>query len=210
MDFRESCGGFSWWGDRETEIWGNQVTDFNDYLYYLYSITKKNNPEVDLLLGTGHMTKKYLKRETLVRLRRLESALTYLQARLETKETGKPLTIGIYPDPGDLEFLLSSIRQMLDGNSPVDAFNEKAQPDAAKVDRDLFLAIYVLTEMEDIRQERKAMFFKDDEIGTTPKEAAFQRVAARTDESEQMVELAYMKHNKQARAMLDMIPDFSQ
>ena len=171
---------------------------------------RKNNHKVDLLLGTGHMTKKYLKRETLLRLRRLESVLTYLQARLETKESGKPLTIGIWPDPGDLEFLLSSIRQMLDGNSPDDAFNEKAQPDASKVDRDLFLAIYVLTEMEDIRQERKAMFFKDDEIGTTPKEAAFQRVAARTDESEEMVERAYMKHNKQAQAMLDTIPDFTQ
>jgi hypothetical protein len=165
---------------------------------------------VHLLLGTGHMTKKYLKHETELRLRRLEGALAYLQARLETKEAGKPLSITILPDPGDLEFLLSSIRQMLDGNSPDDAFNEKAQPDAAKVDRDLFLAIYVLTEMEDIRQERKAMFFKDDEIGTTPKEAAFQRVAARTEESEEMVERAYMKHNKQALAMLETIPDFTQ
>jgi len=156
------------------------------------------------------MTKKYLKRETLLRLRRLESALTYLQARLETKEAGKPLSVAILPDPGDLEFLLSSIRQMLDGNSPADAFNEKVHPDAAKVDRDLFLAIYVLTEMEDIQQERKAMLFKDNEIGTTPKEAAFQRVAARTDESEEMVERAYMKHNKQAQAMLHNIPDFTQ
>jgi hypothetical protein len=153
------------------------------------------------------MTKKYLKRETLLRLRRLEGALAYLQARMETRERGKPLTIAIFPDTGDLEFLLSSIRQMLDGKSPADTFNEKAQADSAEIDRDLFLAIYVLTEMEDIRQERKVKFFKDDEIGTTPKEAAFQRVAAWTDQSEDMVERAYRKHNKQAQAMLDTLPD---
>ncbi|MGD8266371.1 MAG: hypothetical protein PVH09_07390, partial [Chromatiales bacterium] len=108
------------------------------------------------------MTKKYFKRETLLRLRRLESALAHLQSRLETKEAGKPLSVAILPDPGDLEFLLSSIRQMLNGKSPDVAFNENAQPDAAKINRDLFLAIYVLTEMEDIRQERKENFFKDD------------------------------------------------
>ena len=156
------------------------------------------------------MTKKYLKRETLLRLRRLEGALAYLQARLETKQAEKPLTVAILPDPGDLEFLLSSIRQMLDGKSPDVALNEKAQPDATMTDRDLFLAIYVLTEMEDIRQERRVKLFKDDEIGTTPKEAAFQRVAERTDESENMVERAYKKHNKQAQAMLDTIPEFTE
>jgi hypothetical protein len=64
--------------------------------------------------------------------------------------------------------------------------------------------------MEDIRQERKENFFKDDEIGTTPKEAAFHRVALWTDESEDMVERAYKKHNKRAQAMLDTIPDSTQ
>ena len=156
------------------------------------------------------MTSKYLKHETLLRLRRLEGALAYLQARLETKEAGKPLTVSLWPDHGDLDFLLSSIRQMLDGKSPTDAFNEKARPDDAMTDRDLFLAIYVLTEMEDIRQERRVKFFKDDEIGRTPKEAAFLRVAERTDESEEMVELAYKKHHEQAQAMLDTISDFTE
>jgi len=165
--------------------------------------------KVDLSLGTGRMTKKYLKHETLLRLRRLEGALAYLQARLETKEPGKPLTVAMWPDPGDLEFLLSSIRQMLDGKSPIKAFSETDQPDAKNTDRDLFLAIYVLTEIEDIRQERRVQFFKDDEIGSTPKEAAFQRVAERTDESEDMVERAYKKHHKQAQAMLDTISDFT-
>jgi hypothetical protein len=155
------------------------------------------------------MTKKYLKRETLLRLRRLESALAHLQSRLETKEAGKSLSVAILPDPGDLEFLLSSIRQMINGKSPDVAFNEKAQPEAAKINRDLFLAVYVLTEMEDIRQERRVKFFKDDEIGSTPIEAAFLRVAERTDESEDMVERAYNKHHKQAQAMLDTITDFT-
>lgn len=165
--------------------------------------------EVNLSLGTGHMSMKYLKDETLLRLRRLEGALAYLLARLETKEAGKPLTVSIWPDPGDLEFLLSSIRQMLDGKPPAKAFNEEDQPDPADTDRDLFLAIYVLTEMEDIRQERRVKFFKDDEIGSTPKEAAFQRVAVRTEESEDIVERAYQKHHKQAQAMLDTISDFT-
>lgn len=156
------------------------------------------------------MSTKYLEHETLLRLRRLEGALAYLQARLETKMAGKPLAVTICPDPGDLEFLLSSIRQMLAGKSPSDAFKGKVEPDAIKTDRDLFLAIYVLTEMEEIRKERKAMFFRNDEIGTTPKEAAFQRVAARIDESEEMVERAYMKHNTQAQAMLDTIPECSE
>jgi hypothetical protein len=155
------------------------------------------------------MTNKYLKHETLLRLRRLEGALAYLHARLETKQAGKPLSVAILPDPGDLEFLLSSIRQMLNGKSPDAALNEKVQPDATITDRDLFLAIYVLTEIEDIRQERRVKFFKDDEIGSTPMEAAFHRVAERTDESEDLVERAYKKHYKQAQAMLDTISDFT-
>ena len=190
---------------RETEIPGRQTPEFKHFLYYPNSIKKKNNPEVNLSLGTGCM-KKYLEHQTLMRLRRLEGKLAYLQARLETKEAGKPLTVAIWPDLDDLGFLLSSIRQMLDGSSPADAFNEKSQPDAAKIDRDLFLAVYVLTEMEAIRKERGVKLFKDEEIGRTPKEAAFRRVASRTEESEEMVERAYIKHNKQAQAMLETIP----